>query len=177
MTQAKFNANTTGVLTSEAKSKFMEHWSKMDIKEEEDNNRRKEILEAIEPKIGNEPSKPVIEMEEVKKIAGNIKLCWGCLSQICWNKQRMSLKIINKKLINRHCPMKKIMLGDPNLVKILKGKVGKNNFVSVGDEVGKSEGPGGFGKPFNRRNNPTMNNLTMSVVKSSDPKPKVDEKI
>ena len=76
LTQAKFSNNTAGVLTSEARSKFMEHWSKMELKEEEDNNRKKEILEAVEPKIGNEPSKPIIEMEEVKKIIGNIRLCW-----------------------------------------------------------------------------------------------------
>merc|ERR1712080_755753 len=112
-----------------------------EIKEEEDNNRRKEILEAIESKI------PVFEMEEVKKIAGSTRLCWGCLSHICWSRQRMSLKIINKKLVNRHCPIRKILLGDPNLVRLLKGKVGKNNFVSVGDEVGKPEGSGGYGKP------------------------------
>ena len=114
LTQAKFNNNTTGVLTSEARNKFMEVWGKMEIKEEEDNNMRKEILEAIEPKIGSDPSKPVIEMEEVKKIVGVKRVCWGCISKICWDRQRMSVKVINKKLINRHCPIRKLLLGDPS---------------------------------------------------------------
>ena len=84
----------------------------------------------------------------------------------------LSIKVINKKLINRHCPIRKILLGDPNLVKLLKMRIGKNNFVSVDNEMGKSNGPGGFGKSFKKRNN-----LTMSLVKSSDPNPKLEERI
>ena len=173
LTQAKFSNNSAGILSSENRNKFMELWSKVEVKEEEDNKRRKEILEAIESKItALENSKtPVFEIKEVKKIAGNTRLCWGCLSHICWSRTRMSLKTIGKKLTNRHCPVKKILLGDPNLTRLLRGRVGKNNFVSV-DDINKSEGASGPGKQFKKKQVSSM-----SVVKPVDPEPQIKKEV
>ena len=85
----------------------------------------------------------------------------------------MSQKIIGKKLVNRFCPIKKVLLGDTDLVRNLKGRVSKANFVSVGnDEATKTERTNSFRKPFKKRYN-----LNVADVISKDPKPKVEEKI
>ena len=50
---------------------------------------------------------------------------------------------MEKRLVNRFCPVRKVLLGDRNLSRSLKGKVEKDNYVYVNHDPTKK-------KPFNK---------------------------
>ena len=126
-----FRNNTTSVVTDEAKKKFKELWSNTTVNTTEDDTRRGNILKIVEPLLASEPNKAVIDVQEVKTLVGEAKICWGCLSQVCRTRQLLSQKILGKKLVNKFCPVRKVLLGDKNLSRSLKGKVDKDNYVYI----------------------------------------------
>ena len=140
-----FRNNTTSVITDEARKKFREQWDKIIINTEEDDIRRGKILKIVEPLMTSDPRKPVIDVPEVKNLVGETRICWGCLSQTCRARQSLSQKLVGKKLVNKFCPLKRVLIGDKNLSRSLKGKVGKNNYVVANEESGPR-------KPFNKFN-------------------------
>ena len=81
--------------------------------------------------IPKEPTKAVMDIPEVKALVGEARICWGCLSLICRDRQMLSKRLLGKKVVNRFCPVQRVTLGDKNLVRNLKGKVSKNNFVNT----------------------------------------------
>ena len=105
-----FRNNTTSVVTDEAKKKFKDQWENFKVNEEEDNARREKILKIVEPMIPKEPTKAVIDIPEVKTLAGEARVCWGCLSLICRDRQMLSQKILGRKVVNRFCPVQKVTL-------------------------------------------------------------------
>ena len=168
-----FRNNTTSVVTDEAKKKFKEQWDNTKVNEEEDNTRRENILKIVEPMIPKEPMKAVMDIPEVITLVGEARICWGCLSLICRIRQMLSQRILGKKLVNRFCPVQKVLLGDRNLVRNLKGKVGKNNFVTTQFDPAtkKTFVPNKFQRGP-RPNRPTFSHNTASIIpKEASPEP------
>merc|ERR1712074_517256 len=85
----------------------------------------------------------VIDVPEVRTLIGKTTVCWGCLSSTCRTRQLLSQRILEKKLVNKFCPVKKVLLGDKNLSRSLKGKVEKDNYVYVNHDPTRK-------MPFNR---------------------------
>ena len=76
--------------------------------------------------------------------------------------------------MNRFCPVKKVLLGDRNLVRNLKGKVDKNNFVTTQfDPATKTTFVPNRFQRGPRPNRPAYSHNTASIVPkvaNSDPK-------
>ena len=77
--------------------------------------------------------------------------------------------------MNRYCPCKKVLLGDKNLVRNLKGKVGKYSSVATSfDTATKTTTANNF--PRSRPNKQTFSHHMASIVpKETNPEP--EEKI
>ena len=74
--------------------------------------------------------------------------------------------------MNRFCPVKKVLLGDEDLVKNLKGRVSKANFVSIiYDEVTKTEKANNVRRPKKK----FSTHLASVIPKEASPEP--EEKI
>ena len=115
-----------------------------------------------------DPTKAVVDVQEVKTLIGETRICWGCLSLTCRTRQLLSQKILGKKLVNKYCPVKKVLLGDRNLTRSLKGKVEKDNYVYVNHDPTMR-------KPFNKfqkGKKSEWQNWTASIVpRPADPTP------
>merc|ERR1712030_154589 len=90
--------------------------------------KRENILKIVEPLITKEPTKAVVDVPEVRTLIGKTTICWGCLSLTCRTRQLLSQRLMDKKLVNKFCPVRKDLLGDRNLSRNLKGKVEKDNY-------------------------------------------------
>merc|ERR1712030_152587 len=55
----------------------------------------------------------------------------------------LSQRLMEKKLVNKFCPVRRVLLGDRNLSRSLKGKVEKDNYVYVNHDPTRR-------KPFNK---------------------------
>ena len=122
----KNNSTEINVATEESKKKFVEKWKETQVDTAADDARRGKILEVVKPMIASYPTKAVVDIPEVKTIIGETRICWGCLSQVCMIRQNISRKIMGKRLVNRHCPSGRAVLGDKYLVISLQTKVGKD---------------------------------------------------
>ena len=80
----------------------------------------------MKPLIGSNKSQVVADIPEVKSIIEGVTVCWGCLSETCMIRQRMSVKLTGKKMINKHCMTRKTFLGDKNLLISLQAPVAKD---------------------------------------------------
>ena len=124
------------MVTDEAKKKFKEQWGNTKVNTGEDDTRREKILKIVEPLMSSDPTKAVIDIQEVKNLIGEAKLCWGCLSQVCRTRQMLSLRLLGRKLVNKYYPVRRVLVGDRNLSRSLKGKVIKDNYVYVSEYAG-----------------------------------------
>ena len=95
------------VVSEETKKKFLEKWKATTVDTVADNGRRGKIFEVVKPLIGSDSNKVVADIEEVKAIIGDTKVCWGCLSSTCLIRQNLSGRMTGKKLVNRHCAIRK----------------------------------------------------------------------
>ena len=148
------------MVTDEAKKKFREQWGKTKVDTIEDDTRREKILKIVEPLMSSDPTKAVIDVQEVKNLIGEARICWGCLSQVCRTRQVLSQKLLGKKLVNKYCPVRRVLIGDRNLSRSLKGKVGKDNYVYVNEDAGPKKSFDKF-KKGQRREKPVY---TTSLV-------------
>ena len=96
-----------------------------------DNDRRSKIKTIVEPLIGTEPNKAVMEIPEVITAIGDAKVCWGCLSSTCLIRQSVSKKAMGKRFVNKHCMSRKTVMGDKNLMTSLQTLVGKDQQSSA----------------------------------------------
>lgn len=112
----------------------MEKWNETQVDTAADDTRRGKILEIVKPLITSDPAKPVVDVPEVKTLVGDTKICWGCLSQVCRARQYVSQRFMGKKLVNRYCPVRKVVLGDRNIAHSLQSKVSKDNYVAVSED-------------------------------------------
>lgn len=87
-----------------------------------DDIRRGNILKIVEPLMTTEPTKAVMDVQEVKTLVGEVRICWSCLSQTCRTRQLLSQRVLGKKLVNKYCPVKKVLLGDKICQDPSKGK-------------------------------------------------------
>ena len=55
----------------------------------------------MKPLIGSNKSQVVADIPEVKSIIEGVTVCWGCLSETCMIRKRMSVKLTGKKMINK----------------------------------------------------------------------------
>ena len=135
----KNNSAAMNVVSEETKKKFLEQWKATKVDIAADDARRSKIFEVVKPLIGTEPTKAVVDIEEVKAIIGETKVCWGCLSSTCLLRQNLSGKMTSKKLVNRHCTTRKTVLGDKYLTISFQTKVGKDNQVAAYDGKKKNK--------------------------------------
>merc|ERR1712074_290266 len=91
-----FRNNTTSVITDKANKKFKEQWTKTAVDLAEDDTRRENILKIVEPLIAKEPTKAVVDVQEVKALIGTATVCWGCLSSTCRTRQLLSQRLVNR---------------------------------------------------------------------------------
>ena len=113
------NSTEANAITEEARRKFKEKWNETQVDTAADDTRRGKILEIVKPILTTDPAKPVVDVPEVKTLVGDAKICWGCLSQVCRQRQYVSQRFMGKKLVNRFCPVRKAVLGDRNLTRTL----------------------------------------------------------
>ena len=67
---------------------------------EKNNARKKKIEEVVKPMVGKSDGKiAIIDIPEVKDVIGTAYVCWGCLSEVCMQRQKISFKISGKKLV------------------------------------------------------------------------------
>ena len=73
---------------------FEEYKNFMPKNVEEVDKTRQQIHKIVEKKSKDEANKkkPVHEEASVKEVVGNNKVCWGCFSKMCFEKQRMCKK-------------------------------------------------------------------------------------
>ena len=123
----KNNSPAAIVMSEESKKKFMESWKETKVDIEDDNARRSKILEAVKPLVGTaDPKTVVVDIPEVKKIIGDAKVCWGCTSTTCLLRQNLSLRLTKKRLVNKLCMTRRLLIGDKVLVTSLETKVEKD---------------------------------------------------
>ena len=80
---------------------------------------RKKVGETLTPLVSTLDGKmPIIDVSAVKEIIGNAKICSGCLSEICRMKQRVAMKTVQKKLVNKGCQKGRLLVGNKDLIKI-----------------------------------------------------------
>ena len=68
----------------------------------------------------------IIDIPVVKDIVGTAYFCWGCLSEICMQRQKLSFKISGKRLVNKFCVTRKLLLGDLNMLRSLQTQSSKD---------------------------------------------------
>ena len=73
----------------------------------------------------------MLTIPEVKTILEGVSVCWGCLSNTCLIRQRLSGKLTGKKLVNKYCMTRRTVLGDRNLLISLQSPVGKDKHVTA----------------------------------------------
>ena len=118
-------------MTEESKKKFLEKWKEIKIDTATDNARRDKILEVVEPLVGSVPKKVIVNIPEVKTIVGESKICQGCLSSTCLIRRIIAREITGKSLVNRHCRLRKVLLGDTHLLTLLQSKVEKDKYIVI----------------------------------------------
>ena len=111
------NSAAANVVSEEAKKKFLEKWRATTVDTAADDIRREKIFKVVKPLIGSDPKKAVVDIEEVKTIIGDARVCWGCLSSTCLHRSNISVRLSGKKLINKYCATRKLLLGDSILTK------------------------------------------------------------
>ena len=75
-----------------------------------------------------DPKTVVVDIPDVKKIIGDVKVCWGCTSATCLLRQNLSFRLTKKKMINKFCMTRKLTMGDKKLLTTLGTKVEKNSY-------------------------------------------------
>ena len=111
------NTTAVAVISEEAKKMFMDSWENTTVDIESDNARRLKIEEVVKPLVGGpDKSQVVIDLPAVKTILGNTAVCWGCLSELCLIRQRLSFKLTGRKMVNKFCLTRRTVLGDKNLL-------------------------------------------------------------
>ena len=73
----------------------------------------------MKPLIGKIQDKTaIIDIPEVKEIVKDAYICWGCLVEVYIQRQKVSVKTIRKKLVNKFCINRKLFIGDTNMAKM-----------------------------------------------------------
>ena len=60
-------------------------------------------------------------------------MCWGCLSEVCMQRQKISFKISGKKLVNKYCITRKLLLGDQNMLRSIQTQSSKDKQSAAKD--------------------------------------------
>ena len=152
------NSAAVNIVSEKAKKEFIEKWKETKVDIAADNDRRSKIKAIVEPLIGTEPTKVVMEIPEVRTAIGDARVCWGCLSSTCLIRQNISAKVTGKKFVNRHCMTRRTVLGDRNLMTSLQAQVGKDNQVAAFEKK----------KGDKRRFKGKLNHFSAAVIKKSD---------
>ena len=89
-------------ISNDLQKKFDKEWSKVKVEFKKDNARKRIIETAVKPQIGKQDVKTIVaDMPEVKEIVKDVHVCWGCLSEACLKRQKLSFKLLkDKKLPN-----------------------------------------------------------------------------
>ena len=102
-------------ISEDTKKKYTEACKNTSVDCEKDNARKKEVEKVVKPLIGKVDGKTaIIDIPEVKDVIKDAYVCWGCLAEVCMQRQKVSMKTIHKKLVNKFCINQKLLIGNQN---------------------------------------------------------------
>merc|ERR1712015_313732 len=130
LSQTKNFRNNTTAVTDELRKQFIDAWKETKVLETEDYAMKEAILKVVEDAT-EDKNTPIVDLPKVREVMGKTKVCWGRFSGICRTRTMVSLPLIKKKAINKGCPNKKTILGDPDAKKLLQMKSWKMGYVMV----------------------------------------------
>ena len=80
LTKGKFNINTTEI-SEDTRKKYTEPWKNTSVDCEKD----KPLIGKIDGKTA------IIDIPEVKEVIKDTYVCWGCLAEVCIQRQKVSV--------------------------------------------------------------------------------------